>query len=313
MARKRPSIVYQTLTRLDELKKFGQSKRQAILEEKERCIKTGEQYIPGRVEGIYSFETYRSYKEWCLKFVEWVRNEKGVKTLEAAREYVKEYLEKSIKKGNSAWTVRLQACALAKLYGCRSTDFGVKMPVRRKEDIRRSRGPKVRDKSFSEEKNKDLIDFCKGTGLIRRELIDVRPQDIVKIGDEVYVRVRRGKGGKERVVRVLGQYREHVLEMCNRAKQEGKEKIFEHIPGRADIYGYRREYAKARYREIENSPEKLEQAKKLWAEYKKARNCRYDEHVCRNGQTFNKAILLEISHDLGLNNIDEIPTTYLIE
>jgi hypothetical protein len=159
------SIIYQVLTRLRELQRFGQSKHAAKQAEKERCKREGIPWNPARVEGIYSFGTYQDYKERCLRFANWVRTEKGVKDLEQARAYVKEYLEKEIAEGKSAWTLRLDSAALAKLFGCPSTEFGVKLPTRSRENIHRSRLEREHDKHFSERRNRDVVEFCRATGL----------------------------------------------------------------------------------------------------------------------------------------------------
>ena len=312
MARRKPSIIYQTLQRLDELKRFGESKHLAKQQERERCRETGERYNPAKVEGIYSFKTYQVYKEHCLKFVSWARETHGVKNLERAREYVKEYLEKHIREGRSAWTVRVEASALAKLYGCQSTDFGVKLPERRREDIHRSREEREHDRKFSEERNRDLVEFCKATGLRRKELLRLQARDIIERDGVVFIHVHQGKGGRERVVQVVEEYRYHVLALKQRAESEGREKVFERIPVRADIHAYRREYAMERYREIERDPEQYERARERWKEYKQER--RYegpDIYRRRDGREFDRAILLEVSRDMGHNRVDVIARHYL--
>lgn len=312
MARRKPSIIYQTLQRLDELKRFGESKHLAKQQERERCRETGERYNPAKVEGIYSFKTYQVYKEHCLKFVSWARETHGAKTLEKAREYVKEYLEKHIEEGRSAWTIRLEASALAKLYGCSSVDFGVKLPERRREDIHRSRLEREHDRKFSEEKNRDLIEFCRGTGLRRKELAALQPRDIIERGGVLYIHVRRGKGGRERVARVTEEYREHVLKLKERAEEEGRERIFERIPVRADIHSYRREYAASRYKEIERDPEQYERARERWEIWKRERGYEGpDTYRRRDGREFDRAILLEVSRDMGHNRVDVIARHYL--
>jgi integrase len=312
MARRKPSIIYQTLQRLDELKRFGESKHLAKQEERERCIEKGERYNPARVEGIFSHKTYQVYKEHCLKFVSWARETHGVKNLERAREYVKEYLEKHIGEGRSAWTVRVEASALAKLYGCQSTDFGVKLPERRREDIHRSREEREHDRKFSEERNRDLVEFCKATGLRRKELLRLQARDIIERDGVVFIHVHQGKGGRERVVQVVEEYRDHVLALKQRAESEGREKVFERIPVRADIHSYRREYAANRYKEIERDPEQYKKARERWEEYKRERGCEGpDTYRRRDGREFDRAILLEVSRDMGHNRVDVIARHYL--
>jgi integrase len=310
--RGRESIVHETVRLMKEMTRFGESKHEAKQAERERCLATGEKYIPGKVPGIYSYSTYHAYMEHSLAFAEWARSKHGAKSLAEAREHVPEYLRHDIEAGKSAWTVRLEAAALAKLYGCSSTDFGVELPKRHREDISRSREERPHDRKFSEERNIDLADFCRGTGLRRREVADVSAGDIRTYEGVVWVHVENGKGGREREVRVVGEYAPRVLELKKEA--EGLERMFDHIPGRADIHAWRREYASARYAEIENDPEQMEAARKAWERWK-------DDHAYtgpdtytrrgEDGKVFDRAVLLGISRDMGHNRVDVVARYYL--
>ena len=69
------------------------------------------------------------------------------------------------------------ASSLAKLYNCSSNDFGVKFEDRKREDITRSRtvpDPKT------EEKARDVIDFIKGSGLRRHEILKLKKEDVAE-------------------------------------------------------------------------------------------------------------------------------------
>ena len=62
------------------------------------------------------------------------------------------------------------AKTMGKLYGISPDDENYfKPPKRNREDIKRSRGDRVRDRHFSKTNNDELIKFCKGTGLRRSE------------------------------------------------------------------------------------------------------------------------------------------------
>lgn len=294
------SIVYQVLTRIDELKRFGQSKHEAKMAEKARCERTGEKWNPARVEGIYSFQTCDSYKAEGIKFAHWARDEKGCRTLEQARQYVPEYLQRNISEGKSAWTVRLRASALAKIYGCRTTDFGVELPTRHRENIHRSRVEREHDRHFSTQNNRDLINFCKGTGLRRKELSTLTWRDIYRGEDgRIYVHVDRGKGGRSREVPVLRAYEQHIWNMRERAAMEGRERVIEKIPQRADVHSWRREYAMERYRELERERDQEDMRDRE----------RYYHR--RDGRVLDREILREVSRDLGHNREDVIARHYL--
>lgn len=290
------SIIYQVLKRLKELQRFGESKHLAKKEEKLKCLEQGRPWNPARVEGIYSFKTYEVYKEHCLDFANWVRKEKGVKNLEQARQYVREYLEKQIAEGKSAWTLRLKAAACAKLFGCTTSDFGVELPKRSREDIHRSRLEREHDRHFSEHRNRDIVEFCRATGLRRKELVRVTWKDVYR-NDEgrVVVYVGQGKGGRPREVPVVKGMEEAVWEAREKARLSGQEKLFLHVPNRADIHSYRREYAMARYRELE------EEGKVATGELYRR----------RDGQKFDRGILLAVSRDLGHNRVDVVARHYL--
>jgi len=300
---RRESIIHQVLSRIDELKRFGQSKHEAKQAEKERCRAAGEKWNPARVPGIFSHKTCDVYKEHCLNFARWARETYGCRTLEQAREHVGEWLMRPRERDGgprSAWTVRVEAAALAKLYRCRSTDFGVELPRRSREDIHRSRVAREHDRHFSEAKNRDAVDFCRATGLRRKELIEARWRDVYRGEDgRLYVHVERGKGGRSREVPVLERYRERVWELRERARAEGRDRLFERVPNRADIHGYRREYASERYRELERERRREEPERER------------EVYRRRDGREFDREILRQVSRDLGHNREDVIARHYL--
>ena len=75
MARmKQKSLRWQVEKALVKKLCIGQSKNQAKEIAKEEGKKT--------LDGIYSWSTYNSYKKHCIQFVEWMKKEKGCKTIE---------------------------------------------------------------------------------------------------------------------------------------------------------------------------------------------------------------------------------------
>lgn len=97
-----------------------------------------------------------------------------------------------------------------KMYSESAVDMDIHVPERKREDIKRFRHECEHDRHVSKEKNKDIIDFCKGTGLRRHELAALELGHILFMEDKVYVWGRQGKGGKHRIVEVLEEYKEHV-------------------------------------------------------------------------------------------------------
>ena len=145
------------------------------------------------IHKIYSWCTFKKYQEHCWYFLKWCKNNYSCKTLEECRPYANEWLE--TRSNLSAYTQKLEVCALAKLYDCTSIEF-IPTPSRHRKDITRSRKPAKRDKNFSETKHKDFIDFCRGTGLRKSELKCLHGDQLLYKNGQYYIIVTRGaKGG----------------------------------------------------------------------------------------------------------------------
>lgn len=244
---------------------------------------------------IYSYKTFSTYVEHGANFAKWAKETHGVRTIDEAKKYVSEYLENQVSRGLSAYTVKLEAAALAKLYGVSSRDFGVETPARHRADITRSRGEAVRDKHFSEEHHKDLVEFCRSTGLRRKELERLTGNKLIERDGRLYVYVENGKGGKEREAPVIHNP-DLVRELCERA---GSDRVFPKVTGNADIHGYRREYASELYGMYARDPRELP---------------REERYMCRKDQAgvwYDREALRVVSEALGHNRVDVVAEHYI--
>lgn len=266
-------------------------------------------------------------------------------TLKSAKKYVNEWLQARTDQGLSAWTIQLEAKAMGKLYGISPDDENYfKPPKRNREDIKRSRGVRVRDKHFSKTNNDELIRFCKGTGLRRRELAELRGKDLVtreQIEAEIsrlesrpaveltpadtkrlemlqdarlfqegyFTHVRSGKGGRERLSPIIGPDSAQIIERMQNTPSE--EKVWQHVHQSADIHGYRAEYATAMYkahaRPIEEIP---------YDRVNKGSGRKYQSevYICRKdeaGRKLDKAAMLVCSKALGHNRISVVADNYI--
>lgn len=282
MAR-RPSLVKQVCDTLYKQERFGESKYEEKQKERERCLDAGERWNPARVNGIFSVETMRSYRKNGIAFVEWAKKTHRCRWLDECKTYVAEYLQIRIDANDSASTIFLRRCALRKIYQDPLLGEEVKLPVRRQSDVIRSRGPKKMDRELSISRNRDLIDFCKATGLRRHEGRALFVGDIFLSPNGLKVNVRQGKGGKPRTVDILLQYQARILEMID--GREPEELLFPRIPIRLDVHGYRREYAQDFYKQVAG------------AEYDK--------------NNPNEAAVLETSRQLGHNRSSVAKRSYL--
>lgn len=297
-------------------------------------------------EKIFSFNTYKSYWKHTKYFIKYIKeNHPECTTLKSAKKYVNEWLQARVDQGLSAWTVQLEAKAMGKLYGISPDDENYfKPPKRNREDIKRSRGDRVRDKHFSKTNNDELIKFCKGTGLRRAELGELRGKDLVtreQIEAEIaqlesrpaaeltpvdtkrlemlqdtrlfegdyFTHIRNGKGGRERMSPIIGPNTEQIVERIKNTPAE--EKVWQHIHQSADIHGYRAEYAtiiyKAKARAIEEIPyDRVNRGtgRKYQSE---VYTCRKDEA----GRKLDKAAMLVCSKALGHNRIEVVANNYI--
>lgn len=199
---------------------------------------------------IFSWDTYRSYLKHCCYFVRWAKQQPTdtflghkPRTIEECRIFAERWIQDGIDRGLSAYTIKLQLSALAKLYGCKTTDFDIQTPARKRKNIKRSRGNAARDKHFSVENNKDLITFCKCTGLRRAELAQICGTDLIEHEGRLCLNITRGtKGGRPRISPIIGSSSEieTVKRICAEA---GANKVCPKPNENADIHSYRAEYA----------------------------------------------------------------------
>jgi len=179
----------------------------------------------------------KTYRKKSIEFMDWAKQNYGCKWLNEAKSYVARYLQERMDKGDSAWTLQLRRAALRKLYQNINLASEFKLPIRHKSEIVRSRGHKAMDKKFSVERNRDLIDFCRATGLRRHEIQALKVEDVYEADGRTWVYVRQGKGGRPRTVPVLKGLEGRVLEIIAGKKSDSQ--VIEKIPFRADIHSYR--------------------------------------------------------------------------
>ena len=323
----------QAYDRLNGMQAFGESKKEAIANGTDR----------GKIFSFNTYQTYWKHTKYFLKYIKETHPE--CTTLKSAKKYVNEWLQLRTDQGLSAWTIQTEAKALSKLYGIQPDDDGYfKPPKRNREDIKRSRGDRVRDRHFSEENNNELVKFCKGTGLRRSELMELRGKDLVtraQIEDEIarlnalpagersaaadkrlemlqdtrlfdeeyFTHVRNGKGGRERLSPIIGRFAGQIIGRIRETPAE--EKVWQYVNTNADIHGYRAEYATAIYkthaRPIQDIP---------YDRVHRGTGRRYQSEVytCRKdeaGKKLDKAAMLVCSKALGHNRISVVADNYI--
>lgn len=289
------TLIRQVQEALDEKLRIGESKYIAKLD-------------GTSPEGIYSWGTYQSYLKHACYFAKYCKEAHGCKTLEECRPYVEEWI-----RGRSAlspYTQKLEAAALAKLYGCSTKDFDVKTAPRIRENITRSRGDKIRDKHFSEDKHADLVIFARQTGLRRAELQALTGDKLIEISGKLYIHVNSGsKGGRERYAPVIGNPAPVIAMM----REAGKGKVFpDGIPGGADIHGYRADYATVIYH-MNARPLEVCKREKFYNPERHAydKDSVYRMRGSKRGEWLDKKAMLAASKALGHNRISVVGQHYI--
>jgi len=287
---------------LHSKERFGESKYQAKLDGTAK-------------EGIYSYSTAKVYNRECQRFADYVKehNPKGLQIrLEDTKSLAREYIaSENANLSKSAYTVKLERSALAKLFGCDARELG-EVRNRSRSEITRSRertvtsdktGKEIKNQStraghFSEKKHSKEVDFAKSTGMRRSEMETVRGNQLHQRADGSYFFKMEGyqcKGGREREIPVIGNV-ENVKELCQKA---GNERVFERVPAAMDVHHYRSEYASNLYKSIARERNEI------------PKNERY---CCRNdlkGTWYDKNAMKEVSEALGHSRISVIAEHYL--
>ena len=277
--RNKKSLIRQVQERLDSMLAIGQSK----YEDKKLDLTKRK---------IYSWSTYKSYLQQCCQFVRYCKDKHHCKNLADCRQYVGEWMES--RKDLSAYTLKLSASALCKLYGESLEELGITTKRAARSEITRSRGTAKRDAHFSEQKNADFVEFCRSTGLRRSEITKLRGDQLIERDGEYCIETT-GKGGRFRVITICGD----VELVIGKMKEAGTGKVWKKVPQNADIHSYRADYASRIYlkyaRPIEEIPRK-------------------ERYICRKdkaGIVYDKAAMLEASKALGHNRISVVGEHYL--
>ena len=273
------SLIRQVQERLDSMLAIGESK---YIDKKYDLTK-------GK---IYSWTTYRSYLQQCCQFARYCRDNHHCKNLADCRQYVREWMES--RKDLSAYTQKLSASALRKLYGENQEELGITTKRAARNEITRSRGVAKRDAHFSEQKNADFVEFCRSTGLRRSEVAKLRGDQLLQEEGQWYIQTI-GKGGRLRIIPICGDVNLVVRKM----QSAGTGKVWAKVPSCADIHSYRADYATRVYlshaRPIEDLP-------------------RSEKYICRRdkkGVIYDRKAMSEVSKALGHNRVDVVAEHYL--
>ncbi len=290
---------------LEKMICFGLSKnaikRQAEKEweQSDKSISLFEYINSALRDKIFSIKTYGEYVKQINEFIGWVEANhpyRERKTISQIRQYVPEWIEFRKKEHLSAWTIKKDVAALAKLYQCQSKDFGVETPSKTRANITRSRGHAVRDDDFSISKNAEIINFCRGTGLRRSELKSLTGKQLISKQNGTFCLAIVGKGGRYREAPIVGP---HIEDIVARIRNAGDGLVWSRVPSHMDVHSYRSDYATAIYTAYARPIDSIPKSK---------------VYVCRGsrkGERFDRDAMLIASKALGHNRLNVIASHYL--
>ena len=290
---------------------------------------------------IYSYSTYRTYWKHTKYFLKWVqKNYPEIRKLDKAEKLVPEWLKTRVDARLSAWTVQTEAAALNKLYGIKTDDpKRFQPPQRKKEDIIRSRGTKVRDAHFSETKNEELVNFCRGCGFRRNVLEKLRGDDLydrARVEDALeraktdndaammkvcrdalenfpnkkyFILHRSDKGGKTRISPIVGPAQDKIVQRMRNTPAD--QLVWQYVSVNCDVHGYRADYATYLYKEYARPIGELRFDRKIRCADGKYRS---EIYACRGdgkGKKLDRRAIGIISIALGHNREDTAISNYV--
>ena len=149
-------------------------------------------------------KTEQQYKKHALKFAEYCKSTYRCKTLEECKSHIQDYANYLTASGKTASTTHTYLASICRVFDIPLSD--IKKPIRVVAHNTRSRGRKAVDerKDAGRKVSPRLYDFASIVGIRRNEYLHLASDDLV-VDDfgNWCVRVKKGKGGKQQLQRIL--------------------------------------------------------------------------------------------------------------
>lgn len=149
-------------------------------------------------------QTEKQYRNHAIKFANWCKEQYGCRMLDECSTHVQDYADFLVAQGKSPSTIHTYLAGICRICGVPLAD--IQKPIRVVAENTRSRGTKAVDgrADSSREASPRLYDFACIAGIRRNEYLHLTPDDLV-LDDFGHpcVLVRKGKGGKRQLQRIL--------------------------------------------------------------------------------------------------------------
>lgn len=295
---KRPGAKYAAVQKLNAFMSTPDMPLHGRRQAKDAARERGESLISWSDGKMRAFETREEYQKIIMRFLSWCQNTCDIHDPEVielfANRLATAYLRQRMEEGKSAWTLKTERSALRLFFQDRTLTEELELPERKRENIKRSRLPAKRDKQINLDNWQHVIQFCLACGLRREELRDLYVREVTPDPDNarrLVVVVRRGKGGKSRIVHVFPGREQAVLSQVEGRSPD--EHIFSNISGLLDIHSFRRRFATDLYELLAGKPLPPQEGR-------------------LKSPNLDKDAALAVSKELGHNRIDIIFGHYLI-
>lgn len=298
-------LTHEVKTAVAQRDKRGQSKHAAKQAARAEAQRTHTSYT--QITGLYATSSYATYVKQALTALRWIAEQYGCKRLDECRPYLPAYYAEMRARGLSAWTIRTRVYALCSVYDADyAALFGIgRLPARHRADIKRGRQISATDARHNTPEQQAVRTIARACGARRGGILGLTAGDLLARDGCLYIHLKE-KGGKEREAIVLPAYETAVQEIFaayvgnpKAAETGSKQRLFCHsaLPKDMPLHYLRAQYAQDLYRYYEAQGEA---SGRLYY-------CRAD----RKGRSYDKGVLMAVSHNLGHSRCDVVVSHYL--
>ena len=230
-------------------------------------------------------KTEQQYKKHALKFAEYCKATYRCKTLEECKEHIQDYSNYLTASGKTPSTTHTYLAGICRVLDVPLED--INKPTRVVAENTRSRGSKAVDirKDAGREASPRLYDFAAVVGIRRNEYLHLRPDDLIKddFGNPCIL-VRKGKGGKRQLQRILPEELESVKAVFDHPADERHLFSKAELTNKIDLHHLRALRAQRMYRY-------------------------YLEHI-QNEKGYREQLIAEIRHTWEQDDLNRIDNGY---
>lgn len=149
-------------------------------------------------------QSEKQYQGHVEKFQQWCKERHHCRNVEDCAGYIQPYADLLVQRGLSASTIHTYLAAICRTWGVPMDK--IKKPIRHTAQNTRSRGAKAADRRSDTKQGASprLYDFAAKLGIRRAEYGKLRGDDLIQDESGCWcVRVKKGKGGKFQLQRIL--------------------------------------------------------------------------------------------------------------